>query len=141
MFRTIKIMRLIKFFIFLNTTFGLSLPIFIQKRILKKGLNAYLFDSDCGSSFTGLCFPISLILNCNFKYIYEYIPIFNSTNAIKYGNAVDESFWWPKTKSFKLNPEAEFKVLRNVQPRINFINWCIENINNKDYYEGIYHSC
>ena len=70
-----------------------------------------------------------------------YIPIFNFTNAIKYGNAVDESFWWPKTKLFKLNPEAEFKVLRNVQPRINFINWCIENINNKDYYEGIYHSC
>ena len=77
----------------------------------------------------GLCGIISKVINrvsgtyerrtypyCSYVDVDLFIPLFTRQNAVKYGNGVNDMYWW------------KHRYKHDFESRINFLNWMIRQI-------------
>ena len=131
-----------------------NIPIDLQIEILLRVKDKVLLsNSDCQR---GLCNIITetWFENKNFEDLDKYcqcvdttetyiaqsiICIFNKENAINFANGKDERYWWPIHRKltlsekihkygFNLKKCLEVSTTYNIEPRIKFLDWCIETL-------------
>ena len=106
-------MILAQILVFISDMFYAPLPKWAQRYLLKWTLKAYLKNS----TYNGLCEPVDMAI-ASHKSLSFYVPVYSHENAVTYGDGSWGSYWWPT-----YNREA-----RNTEPRIKFINWCLDQL-------------
>ena len=116
-----------------------NIPIDLQIAILLRVKNEILLaNSDYQR---GLCNLIKDLAPYKYKtdIARDIICIFNMENAINFANGRDALYWWPIHRKltlsekihkygFNLKKYLEVSTTYNIEPRIKFLDWCIETL-------------